>query len=282
MGTKIEWATETWNPVTGCTPISEGCQNCYAKRMANRLRGRYGYSEDDPFRVVMHSEEVLDRPYKWRKPRRIFCCSMGDLFHVDVPDYWISVVRKRALQNIRHTFLFLTKRPERLLAWTQTTAKRRLVSVRAVWPTNAWLGVTAENQRCVDERIPILFQTPAAVRFVSVEPMLESVDLNPCNECQVNLSQCKEHNKLGWVIAGAETGPGARPCNPDWFRSLRDQCQEAGVPFFLKKINAKGDRELDGQIWEQYPPSKGEDSHQPEARVFEPAFPRTDSTSAKE
>jgi protein gp37 len=214
LPTKIEWATETWNPVTGCTPVSEACQNCYAKRMANRLRGRFGYPEDEPFRVTLHPEK-LDEPLKWKKPRRVFVCSMGDLFHEDVPHSAIQKVLYRVRMAKWHTFLILTKRPERMRAFFMQ------YYVTGHIP-NLWLGVTAENQARADERIPILLQIPAAVRFVSVEPMMGPVDLSWCNYT------------LDWVICGGETGPGARPMHPDWARSLRDQCQEAGTPFFFK------------------------------------------------
>lgn len=237
MSTKIEWATETWNPVTGCTPVSEACQNCYAKRMANRLRGRFGYPEDEPFRVTLHPEK-LDEPLKWKKPRRVFVCSMGDLFHEKVHPYDIMRIFNVMAQAKQHTFMVLTKRPENLLAFYERL--RPGVTIPGPYfsicgkgqgyagspprlPDNIWIGVTAENQQRADERIPILLQIPAAVRFVSVEPMLGPVDLSYFI------------NSLDWVICGGETGPGARPMHPDWVRSIRDQCRDAGTPFFFKQ-----------------------------------------------
>ncbi len=183
--TRIEWAEVVWNPVSGCTPISEGCQNCYAKRMANRLRGRCGYPADDPFRVTLHPEK-LEEPLKWKKPRRVFVCSMGDLFHEQVPDEYIAKVWEIMNNATQHTFLVLTKRPQRMkdflarLGWY--IHDRDGYPMEAVLDEggkytlkNVWLGVTAENQQRADERIPILLQIPAAVRFVSIEPMLGPV-----------------------------------------------------------------------------------------------------------
>ena len=229
MPTKIEWATDSWNPITGCTPISEACTNCYAKRMAEtRLRGRFGYPEDEPFKVILHPER-LEEPFGWRKPRRVFVCSMSDLFHEDVPDEFICrVIAAIALTPLKHTFLILTKRPQRMhefiLGLPQRDHTFRLwVAAGGEWPlSNLWLGVTAENQARADERIPVLLQIPAAKRFVSVEPMLGPVDLSYFI------------NSLDWVICGGETGPGARPMHPDWVRSIRDQCRESGTPYFFK------------------------------------------------
>jgi protein gp37 len=254
--TDIEWADAVWNPVTGCTPISPGCANCYARRMANRLRGRCGYPSDDPFRVTLHPDR-LDKPLHWRKPRRVFVNSMGDLFHEDTPDDFIAAVFGVMLFCQQHTFLILTKRPGRARAWftaqhdfvTRTgavtspsylcfeSAKRRVGAVHAgvahSWPpSNVYLGVTAEDQQRADERIPLLLQTPAAVRFVSVEPMLGHIHIGDWTKLDGEL---KRGEFLDWLICGAETGPGARPMNLEWARSLRDQCKAAGVPYFFKK-----------------------------------------------
>ena len=166
--TKIEWCDSVWNPVTGCTPISEGCNHCYAKRMANRLRERYGYPADDPFRVTFHTFR-LGEPERMKKPRRIFVCSMSDIFHKDVSDDYLDCIFSVITKCSHHTFMVLTKRPNRMLDYISD------------WPhpmSNLWLGVTAENQARADERIPILLQIPAAVRFVSVEPMLEYLRLD--------------------------------------------------------------------------------------------------------
>lgn len=225
MPTKIEWAQETWNPITGCSPISEGCEHCYAARMAKRLRGRCGYDRALPFKVTFH-EDQLAKPYFWKKPRMIFVCSMGDLFHKDVHSDWIDDVFTVMKLASHHIFLILTKRPERMKEYLSN----------APWNLpNVWLGVTAENQQRADERIPVLLDTPARVRFVSVEPMLEPVDLNK-KECICSTWR-KGHTigtYLDWVICGGETGPGSRPMHPDWVRTLQYDCQEAKVPFFFK------------------------------------------------
>lgn len=236
--TKIEWAQASWNPITGCTPISEGCNHCYAQRMAIRLRGRYGYPEDGPFRVTAHPDK-LDEPTGWLQPKIIFVCSMGDLFHPDVKDEWISSIFETMFWNTHHRFLVLTKRPERMLEIVRRieagSACRYLYGDESGAElmcrpfdtefSNVWLGVTAENQRRADERIHVLLEIPAARRFVSIEPMLGPVDLS---------QWLGRSGGLDWVICGGETGPGARPVHPDWVRSLRDQCQMAGVPFFFK------------------------------------------------
>ena len=266
--TRIEWADVTWSPATGCTPISEGCENCYARRMAKRLRGRCGYPKDEPFRVTLQPER-LEEPLKWRNPRRVFVCSMGDLFHEDVPFEYITQVfdvmcscsfDAMCSMELGHTFMVLTKRPERIEkwlcwmreSWSEDSPTNVTLEVEGHFGRHIWLGVTAENQQRADERIPILLEIPAAVRFVSVEPMLGLVDLtgirfdrntimNVLEGCGINrLSPCQSIpnafcEKINWVICGGETGPGARPMHPDWVRSLRDQCQDSGVPFFFKQ-----------------------------------------------
>lgn len=193
--------------------------------MAIRLKGRCGYPKDDPFRVTYHEDRILD-PFGWTKPLRIFVCSMSDLFHPLVKYDWVAVF-ETIRRNERHRFLVLTKRPERMRAYLSTMPHL---------PSNAWPGVTAENQARADERIPILLDIPAAKHFVSVEPMLERVDL--AEFLPGDKWFASEHfmsYPLDWVICGGETGPAARPIHPDWARSLRDQCQEANV-FFLQKL----------------------------------------------
>lgn len=265
---KIEWTEYSWNPVTGCTPVSEACEHCYAQRMAKRLAGRCGYPADDPFRVTLHPERLTE-PLKWKKPRKVFVCSMGDLFHEDVPDEFVYDIWDTMVKNKQHIFLLLTKRPDRMKSFIEKVMVNRM-DYADTWGNapegktlrewakkpikNIWLGVTAENQARADERIPILLQIPAAVRFVSVEPMLGPVDLtnirfdrwttvNTLEGCGMTTGPgpvgqsipnfyCE---KVHWVICGGETGPGARPVHPDWVRTLRDRCQEAGVPFFFKQ-----------------------------------------------
>jgi len=242
MGTtKIEWCDKVWNPVTGCTPVSEGCRNCYAKRMANRLQGRYGYPAGDPFRVIWH-EDKLKQPAHWRKPQKIFVCSMGDLFHEDVPDEYIwRVFQEATFGNRRHTYLFLTKRPERMRDWFLANQHRfwnfkPSPYISVPWPDPClWLGVTAENQIRADERIPILLSIPAAKHFVSVEPMLGPVDLRRWLREPISDGLLDFSPKLDWVIAGPETGSGKRECKDEWIRNLFVQCQQSHVPFFDKR-----------------------------------------------
>lgn len=165
---RIEWTDATWSPVTGCTPVSEGCRNCYARRMAYRLRGRCGYPKDEPFRVTLHPER-LEEPLRWKKPKRVFVCSMGDLFHPDVPSKYIQSILKTIFYtagrlNKGHVYMILTKRPERMRDEIVTFIKNKSRFYHLTKISGLWLGVTAENQQAADERIPILLQTPAADR----------------------------------------------------------------------------------------------------------------------
>lgn len=226
--TKIEWADKVWNWMTGCSPVSEGCDHCWAKRMANRLKGRYGYLRDDPFKVTIHPERFIE-PMSWRKHRYIFVCSMGDMFHDDVPSEIIQIAFDRMAFFDQHTYLLLTKRPHRMLdeilIW-----KEYCTTLGLPFPTpNVWLGASVENQRTADERIPIFLQIPAVKHFVSVEPMLGFVNIPWPDGWPSKVSY------IDWIICGGETGPKARPMHPDWVESLRDQCQTAGVPFFFKQ-----------------------------------------------
>lgn len=248
MGTtKIEWADRVWNPITGCSPISEGCRNCYAKRMAKRLAGRCNYPVDDPFRPGTWHEEHAYDPLHWKQPSMVFVCSMGDLFHdavnlADIGEVWETM--RFSPQYV--TFIVLTKRPERMLEIARKFAGYKCYGEKPL--PNVWLGVSVENQATADERIPLLLRTPAAKHIVSYEPALGPVDFSGF------LPQCECVTPgIDWLIAGGETGPGARPAHLDWFRSARDQCQETGVPFFLKSINAKHERELDGSEWNKKP-----------------------------
>ena len=274
MKTKIEWATHTWNPVTGCTPISEGCEHCYAARIAKRLAGRCGYPQDDPFQPGTFHANRLNDPLKIKKSSMIFVCSMGDLFHEDVSELIIDEILDVIAACPQHVFIMLTKRPQnieqKLYASTPKCGCRHLGG--GDYMPNVWLGVTAENQARAEERIPILLSIPAAVRFVSVEPMLGPVDLNRAGAiwADMNGSIRPEYQQpcrtIDWVICGGETGPGARPMHPDWARSLRDQCKSASVPFFFKSMgdwwrNTHGyarcdkiqSRYLDGVEYGEYP-----------------------------
>ena len=246
MPTHIEWADETWNPTTGCTKVDEGCRNCYADRMAKRLRGRFGYPEDKPFQLTLHPDR-LSKPLRWKKPRRIFVDSMSDLFHKDVPDRFIMSVWEVMAQCPQHEFMILTKRPERMARVIVPS----LWSITSGLPLpNVWLGVSIDAQKAADERIPILLQTPAAKRFVSYEPALGAVDftyLENGRSCgltgwyitpdKTGGGEPDQHQgeKLDLVIMGGESGHGARPTHPDWARTVRDDCAAAGVPFMFKQ-----------------------------------------------
>jgi len=203
--TKIEWAAKTWNPITGCSLVSEGCENCYAKRMASRLKGRFGYPDYNPFRVTFHPDR-LGQPLKWKKSQRIFVCSMGDIFHEDVKIEWIDEIYE-VTQQTPHQYLFLTKRPENI----------RCHSVQE----NVWMGVSVENQEQAMLRIPELLKFPGK-KFVSCEPLLDEVDLSWWI------------NDLDWVIVGGETGHGARSNEYLWFSKMANLCRRAEVPFFFK------------------------------------------------
>lgn len=264
MKNAIGWCDTTWNPVTGCTPVSLACDHCYAKRMAHRLAGRYGYPADEPFRVTLHPDRLYE-PLRWRKPRRVFVCSMGDLFHEDVPvefiahvfgimaltcpDSWILGGGRPIPIGEHHTFQILTKRPDRMRdILTSDGFPEFIGSLCGVEPLmpmpHVWLGTTVENQYWADERIPILRETPAAVRFVSVEPILGPVYLDSHQG-----GTGHEAADLDWCICGGESGPGARPADPAWFRSLRDQCAVAEVPFFLKDKPGT----IDGVAYREFP-----------------------------
>lgn len=275
-GTKIEWTDATWNVVNGCTVVSPGCTNCYAMRLAGtRLKhhpSRAGLTVDSKAGPVWtgetrFNEAVLLDPLKWRRPRRIFVCAHGDLFHESVPDEWIDRVFAVMALAPQHTFQVLTKRAGRMREYlTEVGVSRRVLFDHAgegrswhicKWPLrNVWLGVSAEDQARADERIPHLLATPAAVRWVSAEPLLGPIDLTaldherdrgweePMNALEPLLGEeleeswgepCDDRPRLDWVAAGGESGPGARPMHPDWARSLRDQCASAGVPFLFKQ-----------------------------------------------
>lgn len=289
MSTSIEWTDETWNPIAGCSKVSEGCRNCYAMRMAHRLahmgQAKYrGLTQKTAAGVNWTGELYFDRtallkPLTWKKPRRIFVNSMSDLFHENCPEHWIERVFAVMAMSQQHTYQILTKRPERMAEIMSTPyCKRSVWRTMAdkiverpgggrgwcadqdlakqvenppdnwTWPLpNVWLGTSVENQATANERIPHLLKTPAAVRFLSCEPLLGAVDLNDFSRTPGAAKDeiTEEDDALGaplggvngidWVIVGGESGQGARPMHPDWVRSLRDQCQSAAVPFFFKQ-----------------------------------------------
>lgn len=291
--TEISWTDSTWSPIVGCTRKSAGCENCYSERFMARFSGIKGhkfeglskFAPDGPrwtgaMRLV---EKDLDIPIRWKKPRKVFVCSISDLFHEKVPDVWIDKVF--AVMALAHwqTYQVLTKRPERMLDyfqgdpydrilrqadhWRHTAVMSRAekrIGIHAVsdpnripW-RNVWLGVSVEDQATADERIPLLLQIPAAVRWVSYEPALGPVDFRPwlwpkCRRCDGSMSipvsgggspcpACLKHQGvergIDWAVCGGESGPGARPFDLAWARSVRDQCRAAGVSYFLKQVGA--------------------------------------------
>lgn len=264
----IEWTDATWNPVTGCTKVSPGCDHCYAETLAERFRGTPGHYYEQGFDVQLRPDK-LDMPLRWKRPRRIFVNSMSDLFHDDVPDAFIGCVFHVMARAEHHTFQLLTKRHSRMRSllnqWVREGMSvdlgylhggRPLGAVRhtaPLWtpPPNVWLGVSVENQQWADIRIPALLDTPAAVRFLSMEPLLGPVDIarliDPERDCNCSVPamdgagqhasrcRCLSQLDIGWVIVGGESGRGARPMHPSWARSLRDQCTAAGVPFHFKQ-----------------------------------------------
>ena len=235
----IEWTHSTWNPVTGCTEVSPGCDHCYARTFAERFRGVAGHPYAQGFDVRLW-EARLEVPVGWKKPRLIFVNSMSDLFHQDVPDHFIvQVFRTMAIFAPQHTYQVLTKRPSRLVT---TSLAAQITQAIGPWPAHVWLGVSVENQACT-WRVDKLRATPAPVKFISAEPLLGPIQFDLAG--------------IAWLIAGAESGHGARPMHEDWVRSLRDQCQAAHVSFFYKQHAIRGRKLplplLDGERWRQFP-----------------------------
>lgn len=280
--TGIEWSDATWNPVTGCDRVSPGCAHCYALTLAKRLKamGHPAYQQDGGpasgpgFAVQLHPDR-LEAPLHWRQPRRVFVNSMSDLFHEDVPGAFIEEVFARMAVTPQHMYQILTKRPARMLEWFTTGYRDGMVAGAAqqagyrhllprvplseFWPLpNVWLGVSVENQRMADERIPLLLQTPAAVRFLSCEPLLSRVDLarflpapdtdGDCARCGLPWQPDRDWEVrhecspgfgeagIDWVIVGGESGPVTRPFDPDWARLIRDDCAQSETPFFMKQL----------------------------------------------
>jgi protein gp37 len=240
----IEWTESTWNPVRGCTKISPGCKHCYAETFAERFRGVKGHPYEEGFDLRLVPEKVQE-PLHWKKPRRIFVNSMSDLFHEDVPDQYIASVWETMARAHWHTFQVLTKRADRLprfLKWLESTINTG-TGTPAVskmrWPLpNVWLGVSVESQEYADERIPHLLRTPAAVRFLSCEPLLGPVTLNPWLLSEHGRRHIGAAPGIGWVIIGGESGGGARPFNIEWARAIVQQCRAAGVAPFVKQVGA--------------------------------------------
>ncbi|TXC73930.1 phage Gp37/Gp68 family protein [Sphingorhabdus soli] len=301
-GTKIEWTDATWNVVNGCSVTSPGCTNCYAMKLAGtRLKNhpsRAGLTQDTKAGPVWTGEvrfndKVLSDPLRWKRPRMIFVCAHGDLFHENVPDEWIDRVFAVMALCPQHVFQLLTKRPERMCEYLSRRKAGKPVQAplgdgtlgyhpfncEVLPPSNVWLGTSVEDQARADERIPHLLATPAAVRWLSCEPLLGPVDLSglmfrdvECPNWEMEGSQppvdpetgqqecCSSCDWTGivgepaidWIVAGGESGPGARPMHPDWARALRDQCAAADVPFFFKQWGdweLSLDRERDDPDW---------------------------------
>ncbi len=313
--TNIEWTDATWNPIRGCSRISEGCRNCYAEGVANRFKG-----EGMPYEGLIAKtgqwngnikviDDLLSQPVRWKKPRRIFVNSMSDLFHENLTDEQIDkvfgVMWACWMMGIEHKFQILTKRAKRMheymsqdrrYEWAKAAMPAGLRDKITLYPNphpNIWLGVSVEDQKTADERIPFLLGTPAAVRWISAEPLLEKIDLTKVSYEQSpgyfgdalqwyhrpHSERNTKWNGLDWAVVGGESGKNARAMHPEWVRNLRDQCVDANVPFFFKQwgehapnwfnddngnkiegsewIDRMGKkiagRTLDGQEWNQYP-----------------------------
>lgn len=243
MATRIEWCDESWNPIKmRCTKVSEGCQNCYAERLLSRnLPGFSGYpAKGEPPRLDKH---ILGLPLLWKKPRRIFVESMGDLFHRDVPTDWIISVFEMMAECPQHTFVVCTKRPERLEPVLYGQEGNWYLGGGDYLP-NVILMTTTENQEEADKRIPAIMKCSPFMLGVSVEPMLGPVDLGDYVWEHDNRDGLSERDALDWVICGGETGPKARPMEPEWALNLLAQCLDAGVPYFFKKWSAANPKSL--------------------------------------
>ncbi len=239
---KIEWTDATWNPVVGCTKVSLGCKNCYAETFAERFRGVPNHAFERGFDLRLVPDK-LNEPLKWNTPRKIFTCSMSDLFHESVPIEYLSRVFQVMNEAHWHTFQVLTKRSARLAE----------LSTKLKWSPNIWIGVSVENANHVN-RIYDLLKVPARLRFISVEPLLGPILELPLDG-------------IDWVIVGGESGPKARPMELSWARLIRKQCRKAGVAFFLKQLGGKQDKRggteavLDGRRWHEFPKARVLDLH---------------------
>lgn len=288
--TGIEWTDATWNPVTGCTEVSPGCDHCYAKTFAERFRGTEGHYFERGFDVQLRPEK-LEQPLKWARPRRIFVNSMSDLFHDSVPDEYIARVWAIMARSPQHTFQVLTKRHARMRSLLGSRSFRdefELFTPSQLigpWPLpNVWLGVSTESQQWADIRIPALLATPAVVRFISAEPLLGHIELygspsqpgpaivrtgvqtRPSTPDGPAEYDYDDQFGLDWVIVGGESGHGARPMDPEWVRSLRDECRATGTAFLFKQ-------------WGEYAPicrlavSDGQVTHRCRCRGANPSHP---------
>ncbi len=228
----IEWTDSTWNPVTGCSKVSPGCKNCYAERLAARLKAMGNPRYKNGFSVTLH-DDLLSLPLRWSKPRLIFVNSMSDLFHEEVPDEFVHRVFETMKRADQHIFQILTKRSQRLVELAPSLS----------WPSNVWQGVSVEDSNHL-WRIAHLQEVPSAIRFVSVEPLIGPIPHLPLEG-------------INWVIVGGESGPNHRPIDRGWVVEIRDQCIDAGVPFFFKQWGGRtpksGGRLLEGRLWDEMP-----------------------------
>ncbi|MES0337188.1 MAG: phage Gp37/Gp68 family protein [Candidatus Magnetobacterium sp. LHC-1] len=232
FSSKIEWTESTWNPVTGCSKVSDGCKNCYAERLAKRLKAMSNPRYVHGFDVTLH-DDLIEMPLKWKTPRIIFVNSMSDLFHEKIPIAFIERVFNVMSEAKWHVFQILTKRSKRMAE----------ISLNLTWPENVWMGVTVESQK-YSYRISDLEKVPAHVRFLSIEPMLSPISQLPLKH-------------IDWVVVGGESGPECRAMKAEWVSSIRDQCNVSHVPFFFKqwggiRKNITG-RLLDGKTWDEMP-----------------------------
>lgn len=294
MPTKIEWCDETLNPVAGCTKVGEACRNCYAEKMANRLawigwgKGKKPLWDKyaptvDPFGrwngYVSLDIKAIEKAQQWKKPKRIFIASMGDLFHEGVPFQFIDDVFDAMLKTPHHVFMILTKRIKRAYEWLDSTSN----SIERLQKSKAWIGCSIWDQPSANENIPILIRIPADLLFVSAEPLLNSIDLTELSiprevdERGFAFNALTDHDdehfyndhrKLGWVICGGETTDAGRPTNPNHVRALRDQCQASGTPFFFKGWGEWGQLEGSGakpptpiRFWNETRPGEPEWIH---------------------
>ena len=232
QSSSIEWTETTWNPVTGCQKISPGCKNCYAERMAKRLKAMGQPRYRDGFKVTLQ-DDLVNKPLSWKNSRIIFVNSMSDLFHKDVPSEFIIRCFKVMNEASQHQFQVLTKRPDRVVEMASSIE----------WTENIWIGTSVENNDFVN-RARTIAKVPAAIRFLSIEPLLGPVHRLPLANIE-------------WVIVGGESGPGARPMDADWVRKIRDRCVRYEVPFFFKQWGgvqkSKTGRVLDGRTWDELP-----------------------------
>jgi protein gp37 len=239
LQTAIEWTDTTWNPVSGCAQISRGCDNCYAKRIAERFRGTPNHPFENGFDLTLRPHKLAE-PLRWRRPRRVFVNSMSDLFHKDVPIEFIDRVFETMELSPRHVFQILTKRSSLMRRYVNDRYQYRMA------PQHIWLGASIEDRRSL-VRLRHLSTTNASVRFLSLEPLLEDLGMI-------------ELDGIHWVIAGGESGPGARVIDANWIRSIRDQCFKRKVPFFFKQWGGKtskaGGNHIDGHKWLQFPVSR--------------------------